>query len=186
MAEKLFRTTLVASPEEVREAQQELDRRLDGILETFSDVPNFEYLLKHKSAANSDVYLISRPYTELGIAQDRSGRIRSQDSLSLRLLTEAATRDRNVKPVILNYDLFPAESDRYGADGTITPIPAREDGEIYSPSFYSSLARLLNNPKFREAIRTRDSLILGDVESDSSSILTFNPARIRTQKISLI
>ncbi len=186
MTNKL-KTTLIASPEEIDEAYRELSAKIEnGKFEGFSDIPNFEYLLKHRSAADSDVYLFSRPYIESSIVQDRNGKIRSQDALSLRLLTETATRWRDVKPFMLNYDSFPTILNRYESDGEVRTIPAKEKGRIYTPSFYGSLARLLNNPKFKRGIVTIDPLTLGDVEADSSSILTFNPTRIKVIQTPLI
>jgi hypothetical protein len=185
--EERLKTILIASPEEINEAYRELSAKIEHVaFESFSDIPNFEYLLKHRSAADSDVYLFSRPYIELSIAQDRDGKIRSQDALSLRLLTETATRWRDVKPFMLNYDLFPTIPNRYGSDGGIKAIPAKEKGRIYTPSFYASLAELLNNSKFRRGIVTRNPSTLGDVEADSHSILTFNPATINTTQTPLI
>jgi len=184
MTNKIFRATLVTNPEEIREARINLDGKLEnGTLETFSDLGNFEYLLKHTSAAYSDVYMLSRLYTAL-----ESGDPDYFHHLIVKI--KAATDKVRNNPLILSYNGFDEFSEEDKSidipDGAIISIPTyRNQTGIYSPSFYASLAHLLNDKDFREGIRTRDPRTLGEAEA-GHSILTLNPGRVKSIQTPLI
>ncbi|MBS3099005.1 hypothetical protein J4462_02230 [Candidatus Pacearchaeota archaeon] len=169
--QKIFKTTLVSDEETIAEAQAYLEDTLkNGVLYVHSDLDNFDYLLKHQSAAYSDLYLLSWSHLSLGKRKDK----RSPESQIVRARVAANSVGNN--PLILAYDEIPNLVKHPDYDGQIdTTDRFREERRR---SFYATLSSLLNDADFRRGVETRDPVILGESQDRHYHILTFNSNNI--------
>ena len=171
LEQKIFKITLVSDEETIAEAQAYLEGTLkNGVLYTHSDLDNFDYLLKHQSAAYSDLYLLSWMHLLFGKRKDK--KIPESQIIRTRVATESVGNN----PLILAYDNYPNLADHPDYDGQIDITDRfREERRL---SFYATLSSLLNDADFRRGVETRDPVIIGKSQDRHHHILTFNPDNI--------